>query len=267
MSSACIEIENLRVEARGARLLDVPRMRMACGEVVALMGPNGAGKTTFLRVCLGLMGAARGHVSVLGEPVTARRGGALARLRQRIGYVPQLLPARSELPLTVREVVAIGRTGRVGLGRRLQARDWLAVDQWIERLGLRELADAAFGDLSGGEQRKVIIARAMAQEPELLLLDEPTANLDLGWRERLVGVIQQLFEQTGISILLVCHELEVLPPACREVMLLDHGRLVATGSVEAVFTSERVRQLYGAELRPVHAGGRHAVVPEGGVHA
>lgn len=233
--------------------------------MVALMGPNGAGKTTFLQVCLGLVPGVQGRVDVLGEEITMLRGRARARLRQRIGFVPQLLPARSELPLTVREVVAIGRTGRVGLGRWLTSADWRAVDRWIDRLGLGELAAAAFSDLSGGEQRKVLIARAMAQEPALLLLDEPTANLDLGWRERLVETIQQLFEETGLSILLVCHELEVLPPACRQVVLLDRGRLVGVGSVETVFTKPRVQRLYGAGLHPVHLGGRHAVVPEVGV--
>ncbi len=258
-----IEIEGLRVRLRGRVVLDVPRFQVAAGRLAALMGPNGAGKTTLLRVCLGGERPARGRARVLGEPVTALRGGALARLRRRIGFVPQRLPARSELPLTVREVVAIGRTGRVGWGRRLSARDWAAVDEWIERLGLGGLAGRAFGELSGGEQRKAILARAMAQEPELLLLDEPTAHLDLGWRERLVATIQRLFTQTGVAILLVCHELEALPPACRQVALLEGGRLTATGTPEAVFTEARVRRLYGAGLRVAHQGGRHAVTPVG----
>lgn len=226
------------------------------------MGPNGAGKTTLLRACLGLATPTGGEVTVLGEDVRRLRGAALARLRRRIGYVPQLLPARSELPLTVREVVAIGRTARAGLFHPLCRADWQVVDQWIERLGLASLAGRAFGQISGGEQRKTIIARAMAQEPELLLLDEPTANLDLGWRERIVETIETLFAQTRITVVLVCHELEVLPPSCRQVVLLDRGRVVASGAPEAVFTTERVSRLYGASLSAVHHEGRHAVVPE-----
>jgi iron complex transport system ATP-binding protein len=228
------------------------------------MGPNGAGKTTLLRACLGLAKPARGEVVVLGEDVRSLRGAALAGLRRRIGYVPQLLPARSELPLTVREVVAIGRTAHAGLFHPLSRDDWQTVDQWMDRLGLTALADRAFSQISGGEQRKTIIARAMAQEPELLLLDEPTANLDLGWRERIVETVQTLHAQTRITVLLVCHDLEVLPPACRQVVLLDAGRVSATGSPETVFTTERVSRLYGATLRAVHQGGRHAVVPSGG---
>lgn len=106
----------------------------------------------------------------------------------------------------------------------------------------------------------------MAQEPELLLLDEPTANLDLGWRERIVETIQTLHAEARLSVVLVCHELEVLPPACRQVVLLEAGRVAATGSPEKIFTTERVTGLYGAALRTVRQGGRHAVVPGGGAH-
>ena len=213
MKPAAIEIRSLTVHAARRCLLEVEDLRIEAGSVVALMGPNGAGKTTLLRTCLGLAKPNAGEVKVLGENVSSLSGAALAGLRRRIGYVSQLLPARSELPLTVREVVAIGRTARAGLFHPLSREDWQTVDQWIERLGMARLAARAFCQISGGEQRKTIIARAMAQEPELLLLDEPTANLDLGWRERIVETVQTLYSQTRISVVLVCHELEVLPPS------------------------------------------------------
>ncbi len=266
MTPAAVEIRDLAVHAARRCLIEVDDLRVEAGTVVALMGPNGAGKTTLLRTCLGLVALTRGHITVLGTNVPALRGAALAGLRRRIGYVPQLLPARSELPLSVREVVAVGRTARAGLFHPLSHDDWQTVDQWIERLGLASLARRAFSQISGGEQRKTIIARAMAQEPQLLLLDEPTANLDLGWRERIVETVQTLHTQTGITVLLVCHDLEVLPPACRRVVLLDAGRVAVIGLPETVFTADRVRQLYGATLRAVHEGGRHAVLPGGGAH-
>jgi iron complex transport system ATP-binding protein len=150
------------------------------------------------------------------------------------------------------------------LFRSLSTDDWQAVDEWIDRLGLAALSHRVFSEISGGEQRKTILARAMAQQPELLLLDEPTANLDLGWRERIVEAIQTLHRETGISVVLVCHELEVIPPACRRVTLLDRGRMLASGSPESVFTAERVAALYGTGLRVMHEGGRHAVLPQGG---
>jgi iron complex transport system ATP-binding protein len=263
MSVPAIELSRLAVHAGRRCLLEVSQWCAEAGSVTALMGPNGAGKTTLLRACLGLARPLRGEIRVLGERVPSLRGAALARFRSRIGYVPQLLPSHSELPLTVREVVGIGRTARAGLFCRLSGSDWQSVDGWIERLGLAELSDRPFSYLSGGEQRKTLIARAMAQDPELLLLDEPTANLDLGWRERLVDTVQSLHRQTQISVVLVCHELEVLPAACRQVLLLEAGRVSAVGRPDAVFTTERVSQLYGADLRVVHRGGRHAVMPGG----
>ena len=261
MTPVAVEMHGLKLRlGRGFRL-EVPELRVARGEFVTLLGPNGAGKSTLLRTVLGLLRPATGVLRVLGEEVPALRGGALAALRRRIGYVPQLLPPRSELPMTLREVVAIGRTARAGLGRRLRQEDWAVVDSWLGRLGLAGLAERTFSELSGGEQRKALLARAMAQEPELLLLDEPAANLDLGWREQLVATLEALYRQTPLTVALVCHELEVLPPACRRVVLLENGRPTATGTPEEVLNPERVHRLYGEGLVAVHAGGRHAVVP------
>ena len=189
MIRPALEVSGLTVHAGRRCLLALEQVRAESGRITALMGPNGAGKSTLLRACLGLTRPSGGRIAVLGEEVARLRQAALAALRRRMGYVPQLLPGHSELPLTLREVVAIGRTARAGLLRPLSRRDWQLVDEWIDRLGLGDLANRSFRQLSGGEQRKTIIARAMAQEPELLLLDEPTANLDLGWRERMVETV------------------------------------------------------------------------------
>ncbi len=266
MTASAAEISELIVHAARRCVLAIERLHLPAGQITALLGCNGAGKTTLLRACLGFVKPARGAIRVLDCDVPRLEAAALARFRRRIGYVPQLLPTRSEMPLTVREVVAIGRTGRAGLFRAFKRTDWQVVDEWIERLGLGALAGRSFAEISGGEQRKAIIARAMAQQPELLILDEPTANLDLGWRERMVEIIQQIHAETALPILLVCHELEVLPPACRNVVLLGEGRVMAVGTPEIVFTGERVTSLYGAGLQVIHEHGRHAVVPRGGAH-
>jgi iron complex transport system ATP-binding protein len=168
------------------------------------------------------------------------------------------------MPLTVREVVAIGRTGVAGLLRRLRRQDWRIVDQWIDRLGLGDLAGRAYADLSGGEQRKTLLAKAMAQQPQLLVLDEPTANLDLFWREQIVATLQQLYEQTHLTVVLVCHELEVIPPCAGRLLLLTDGRVAAAGRPEQVLTAERIRALYGAGLTLVRRGRRLTVVPAEG---
>lgn len=259
-----VHIENLSVRGAQRCILDIRQWTVQTGELLGLLGPNGAGKSTLLRCLLGLQRQSTGSITVLGQRVDTLPAFALARLRQAVGYVSQLLPTHSELPLTVREMVAIGRTGRAGLFRRLRRDDWRIVDEWLDRLGLGDEARRGYAELSGGQQRKASIARAMSQEPQLLLLDEPTANLDLGSRERMVDCIQQLHVQTGVPMVLVCHELEVLPPACRRVVLLESGKAVAEGAPEEVFTQERIATLYGKGLSVFHRGGRHAVIPTGG---
>ncbi|NLF31142.1 MAG: ABC transporter ATP-binding protein [Planctomycetes bacterium] len=266
MTEAAIQLQTLCVRPGRRVTLSVEALRIGRGERVGVLGPNGAGKSTLLRCLLGMQAGVRGGVEVLGRPLNARAGG-LAALRRRIGYVPQMLPAGGEMPLTVREVVAIGRTGIAGMLRPLRRDDWRIVDAWIDRLALGPLAPRGFGEISGGEQRKTLIARAMVQQPELLLLDEPTANLDLGWRERIVQVIDELCRNTPLTLVLVCHELEVLPSGCGRVVVLDGGRVVADGSPADVLSADRIASLYGPGLDILRCGGRWAVVPGEGEHA
>lgn len=266
MSNAAIDIQGLGVRTRRKTLLAIERLLVSPGELLGVLGPNGAGKTTLLRTCLGTQRHVSGLVRVLGHSLRGIGPLQFARLRRRIGYVPQLLPLRSETPLTVREIVAIGRTGVAGLLKPLAKTDWLLVDEWIERLGLTSLARQGYGEISGGEQRKTLIARAMVQQPEILLLDEPTANLDLGWRERIVYIVNDLYSSMRLTILLVCHELEVLPPGCERIAVLQDGHLIADGSPESVITDEFIRAMYGDRLSVVRLAGRHAVVP-GAAHA
>ena len=262
-----VHLDGLAVHAGRRDILSISNLEIACGELVGLLGPNGAGKTTLLRCLLGMQWHVRGRVSVLEHDVGSLGSSGLAGLRRRIGYVPQLLPARSEMPLTVREVVAIGRTGIAGLLRPLRREDWLIVDEWIDRLGLTVLARQGFGEISGGEQRKTLIARAMVQRPEMLLLDEPTANLDLGWRERIVETIGELYRSMPLTVILVCHELEVLPTCCGRVVILDAGRIVADGPPDEVLSTDMIASLYGPGLAVVRSAGRWAVVPGEAAHA
>ena len=263
MNGRALELRGLSVRAARREILHLDALSVGRGELVGLLGPNGAGKSTLLRCLLGLQSRARGRIEVLGQSIFGLEPGALARLRRRIGYVPQLLPSTSEMPLTVREVVAIGRTCLAGLLRPLRREDWRIVDEWVERLGLGPLAGRGFGEISGGEQRKTLIARAMVQRPELLLLDEPTANLDLGWRERMVTLIGDLYVSEGLTVLLVCHELEVLPAGCGRVIVLDGGRAVGDGPPEEILSTELIHSLYGPGLHLARAGARWAVTPEG----
>ncbi len=261
MSSPVIAVTDLEVVADRRRILNIRKLHIASSEVIAVLGPNGAGKSTLLRVLLGWRSANHGVVRVLGEDVLRARGLARARLRRRVGYVPQETVVDHASPLTVREVVAIGRTGTAGLFRPLRTRDWNLVDTWLARMELLDLKNARYAELSGGERRKVLLARVMVQEPQLLLLDEPTAFLDLAWRERIVTTLDDLYRQTGVTTLLVCHELEVLPPSCRRVVLLRGGECCRDGTPEEALTDESIEDLYGSRMQVWHGNQRHALLP------
>ncbi len=261
VQAAAIDIDRLRV-VRGRRtLLSVDRLAVAPGEVVTVLGPNGAGKSTLLKTLNGLVRPTSGSVCVLGLPVSGPGAAPLARLRRRVAYLAQLLAPGSEMPLTVREVVATGRTGAAGLFRPLRRDDWRTIDHWIERLGLAPFARQPYSLLSGGEQRKALLAMAMAQQPEVLLLDEPAANLDLYWREQIVATLESLYREQRMTIVLVCHELETIPPSCHRIVLLDRGAVAACGTAAEVLTPERVAAIYGRGLRAMCISGRQLLVP------
>ncbi len=264
MKTPIITAQNLHLTFGRRTVLRQLNLSVGQGEVLAVLGRNGAGKTTLLRACLGLHLPASGQLHVLGQDVGAMSWRDRLRLRRRIGYVPQATAAGSEVMLTIREVVAMGRTARAGLLRRLRRADWRIVDAWLERLDLARLSNRRFREVSGGEQRKTVLARTMVQEPEILLLDEPTAYLDPGWREQIVQLLGQLHQQTGVTAVLVCHELEVLPTACRRVILLTDGTIAECGSPEEILTDAAVSAFYGGRFRVHHEAGRHAVWPAGG---
>jgi iron complex transport system ATP-binding protein len=258
-----IEVRSLTVRRSGRDILQVEDLAVGGGQVVVVLGPNGAGKSTLLKCLLGFVRPTTGAVSVLGNRLPAHSGTSLGRLRRRLGYVPQCLAAQSETPLTVREVVAIGRTGVAGLFRRLTQDDWRIVDSWLATLGLAGLEQRAYAGLSGGEQRKTLIAKAMAQQPEILLLDEPTANLDLFWREQIVETLQRLHAETGLTIVLVCHELEAIPTCSRRLLVLRNGRVIADGRPADVMTPQLIQDLYGTRVKLLAIGNRWAAVPSG----
>ncbi|MCX7872757.1 MAG: ABC transporter ATP-binding protein [Verrucomicrobiae bacterium] len=262
MNTPIIEIKHLKAGYGRRIAIDVAEFTVMRGEFIGLMGPNGAGKSTLLKILLGLQKKYDGDAKILGRNIDKLSKQELIHLRSCIGYVPQILPSRSQMPITAKEVISIGRAARAGLFKVLTKQDEELVDRWIEELGMTELAERPFSLLSGGEQRKVMIARAMVHEPELLLLDEPTANLDLGWREKIIETLDSLHAKTGITILLVAHEVEVIPKRCSKVFLLEHGTIVACGKIEDVFTKERIRDLYGVNGKTISHGNRFYVLPE-----
>ncbi len=193
-------------------------LRIDRGEVVALVGPNGSGKTTVVRGILGLAQILHGEVLLFGTPA------ADVHDRWRVGYVPQRHTVVGAIPSTVAEVVGSGRLPRKRLFSRTTAADRTAVTEAIELVGLSERRDAAVSTLSGGQQRRVLIARALASEPEVLIMDEPTAGVDAENQARLGQTLERLVAQ-GMTLLVITHDIAPLRPVLTRAVVVHDGRI------------------------------------------
>ena len=196
---------------------------VAPGEFVALVGPNGSGKSTLLRLLLGLNPPSAGHVRLFGQ--------APDRLtdRWRIGYVPQRAAAPADLPATVQEVVAAGRLARSGWHRRLKPNDRTEIEHAMESVSLLDLRNRPVRELSGGQQQRAFIAKALAGQPELLVLDEPVAGVDAESQERFRDSLTHLVAEHDAAVLLVSHELGAVADALDRVVVLRRGHVFFNG--------------------------------------
>ncbi len=260
MKGVCVELRGV-VVARGSRqILRIEQLAVGGGEFLGVIGRNGAGKTTLLHVAAGLIHPSSGIVLHDGQAITEMNGWRRTDVRRRVAFVPQASEYNADLPLTVHEVVAMGCAGPTGLLRRPDAGSRQRVQTWLERLDLAGMSRQTFRSLSGGEQQKVLLARAMVQEPHLLLLDEPAASLDLDWKARLVHLLDQLYAENPLTVVMVSHETGLLPACCGRVALMDGGRIVRSGPPNEVLTPDALAQLYGCEVRVIEtAGRRHAL--------
>ena len=219
MTEPLLEARDLVLGYGAAPVLRVPRLSIAGGRgtVTGLAGVNGAGKSAFLKACLGLLAPIEGSLRLLGErPGTRAFRGVLAR----VGYVPQARPAGT-VALTVRELVECGRYGRVGFLGRWRAADGRAVETAMEEAGVVRLAGKAVQELSGGQYQRAQIARALAAEPELLILDEPGSHLDAEGRSGVAALIGRLAGERRASLLLVSHDEELLALADSRIEFAD----------------------------------------------
>src|SRR3954453_19189695 len=224
------------------------------GERWAVLGPNGAGKTTLLQVASGALFPSRGRVELLGE-VFGRVD--LSELRTRVGLSSALLADRIPGHERALDVVITASYGVVGRWReQYDAADTARAEDLLARVGLRAFADRRFGTLSEGERKRVLLARALMTDPELLLLDEPAAGLDLGAREALLRLLTRLTASGAPPTVLVTHHVEEIPVGTTHALLLSRGRVAAQGPIDAVLTAPLLSQAFGIPLQVTAAAGR-----------
>jgi manganese/zinc/iron transport system ATP- binding protein len=230
--------------------LDLPE-----GQLVGLIGPNGAGKSTLLKAVLDLVPKASGRVLVYGQPYR--------RQRQLVAYVPQRGTVDWDFPVSALDVVAMGRYGRIGWCRPVGAADRKAALAALERVGMAEYAKRQISRLSGGQQQRVFLARALAQEPRLYLMDEPFASVDAATETAIVSVLREL-RAAGSTAMVVHHDLQTVAEYFDHLILLNM-RLVAAGPVDEVYTPENLRKTYGGRLTLLsEAAERYAAQQRGG---
>jgi zinc/manganese transport system ATP-binding protein len=241
--------EGITVALSGRTILDDVSFSIARGEFTGLIGANGAGKTTLFRVILGLQTPTRGTVRI--------DGGSHAG--QQVGYVPQKFLLDADMPVRGRDLVGLGLDGhRFGLALPSRSRRRL-VDEMLVAVDAERFGDARVGQLSGGEQQRILIAHALISRPKLLLLDEPLANLDLRSAQEVVALLARIAREQQIAILISAHEMNPLLPVMDRVIYLAGGR-AASGTAQEVVRSDVLSELYGHHVDVLRVHGRVIVV-------
>jgi zinc/manganese transport system ATP-binding protein len=246
-----ISLDGITVELGGRVILDRVSFEVEKGEFVAILGPNGAGKTTLFKLLLGLLKPTAGKVSVLGA--VPHRGDP------NIGYAPQHRVLETDLALRARDVVGFGLDGnKWGVGFGSAKRDAL-IDAVLKEVDAYQFANAPVGQLSGGEQQRLLIAQALITDPKILLLDEPLSNLDISHAQEIISLLVEISKKREVTIMLVSHDINPLLPAANRVLYMAKGHGVM-GTPDEVVTSATLSKLYDTKVEVIRSGGHVFVV-------
>ncbi|OPY28401.1 MAG: Cobalamin import ATP-binding protein BtuD [Methanocella sp. PtaU1.Bin125] len=249
-----MEMEDVCVDYDRHRAVDRVSFAVGPGEIVALVGPNGSGKSTLIKAIAGIVRPSSGRISLDGRDVRDMRLTELARL---IGYVPQSVPMTYHA--TVVDAVLLGRKPYIRWG--VSRGDIAIVRRAMAAMGIESLSGKLMGQLSGGERQKVIIARALAQEPALFLFDEPTNNLDLKHQVEVLEMARRLADEKGIPALMALHDLNLAFTYSDRVVMLAKGRVRASGAPSDVLTACNIREIYGVDVTVHDWGQGRFIVP------
>jgi iron complex transport system ATP-binding protein len=250
-----IALEDVTVVLGGRPVVDRVHLAVDRGEWLALIGPNGGGKTTLLRAIARLV-PFRGAIALDGRSTARLHRAELSRLLAVVPQEPSTPPW-----MTVGEYVLLGRTPHLGPLAKEGRRDREAAARALARLDLLDYRERLLGTLSGGEKQRAVVARALAQEASIVLLDEPTAALDIGHQQQALDLLDVLREESELTLVAAMHDLTLAAQYADRMVLLDRGRVVADGSPRDVLTEEAIARHYGASIDIVPVGGRVAVIP------
>lgn len=233
-----LEVSELGVRFNGIAALEDINFKLSGGEKIAVVGPNGAGKSTLIKVISGVLAPTQGSVSL---------GGHHPHGHICIAYLPQRSEVDWSFPLTVRDVVMMGKTAKLGLLRRPKKKDWDHVYECLDLVHMTDLAKREINELSGGQQQRMFIAQALAQEAELLMMDEPFSALDIPSQDEVLAILDALVTR-GVTVMVATHDLARAADSFDLVLLLNN-RLLGFGSPEEVFTEPQLKSAYGGHLQ------------------
>jgi manganese transport system ATP-binding protein len=233
-----IEISDLTVYYRDTLALDHVTLSIDAGKITGIIGPNGSGKSTLLKGILGIIPVKKGEVTFFGN--------SLEKYRSKIAYVPQRESIDWDFPITVEEVVAMGRIRPKKWWLRTTLADKEIVKETIKKVQLSEFSTRQIGQLSGGQQQRVFLARALAQEAELIVMDEPFVGIDMASQDSILSIVQKL-RDSGKTVVIVHHDLSVVAQYFDDVVLLNK-KLIANGPIDDILKSENIEKAYGMTL-------------------
>jgi len=239
-----LDVRKISARYNGRFALENVSFHLHAGERIAVVGPNGAGKSTLFKVVAGVMQPVSGEVNIYGSTPSGH---------VCIAYIPQRSQVDWDFPVNVADVVMMGRIAKLGLLGWPKKRDWKLVHEALETVNLTDLANRQIGELSGGQQQRMFIARALAQEAELMLMDEPLSGLDTPSQEGILSLLDELKHQ-NVTVMVATHDLEQAAQYFDRIMLLNH-HLIGLGTADIVLTTENLIRAYGGRIRTVDESG------------
>lgn len=244
-----IKFSNVQLGYGGRPVLNALNFEIQKGDFFGIVGPNGAGKTTLLKAILGLLKPVKGEISFLN----IKRGR-----KKRVGYVPQHASVDEIFPITVLDMVLMGRYAKMGIFKRPKKRDYSIAEKMLKNVGMEDLAERNYRDLSGGQKQRTLIARAMAGEPETLILDEPVEGMDIQGEIVIMELVKTLHNKYSLTVILVSHDLNIVANYVKTLAIIDSGAL-KLGPVDSILTEETMAKVYGIKVKISNISGQKVI--------